>query len=438
MKSLRRSVLVWTALLLLAVGVVSALGTYFYVKGEAAGAVDTQLKQIAYFVSTSNFLQGESVPKIDTPSPEDMFMIEVWDVNGKLLRSSSNASNLPSPESSGFADLKDVQQAWRSYSLVGALSSVRVSLPADLSDEQASNAALQVAVPAGVVIPLSWLLLSLIIHRIFAPLDLAAGRLRQQNSNLTAPIAEDEYPREVAPFIVAINDLVSRLQGNIEQQKQFVSNAAHELRTPLTAIALQIDNLRRFAKTGELKKRVGALEAGSKRANQLVNKLLLLAHLDGNAAPLQDERADIGSIIDSVVEGIAPLAAQRRVSLRFGKTAGRLIIVPKSQARSIIEALVENAVLYTNAGGKVEIELKEQGTSFQVQVKDSGIGIDADKMPHVFDRFYRAAPASAEGTGLGLAIAKATAEGLGWSLSVGNRLDARGVIATVTGRSSGP
>lgn len=431
MKSLRRSILFWMAALLLAVGIVSTLGAYFYVKGEATGAVDAQLKQIAQFVSATNSNHSIADSSVNVSNPEDLFLIEVWDQQKNLLRSSDKAISLAPPTVTGFTDQNIKGQRWRSYSFLGALNLVRVSLPADVSDEQASNAAFQVALPAALVIPLSWLLLSFIIDRIFAPLDVATARLRNGQPASDKTMIESEFPREVAPFIGAINELVLRLQANVEQQKQFVSNAAHELRTPLTAVSLQIDNLRKFAKSVEFKQRIRALESGSQRANQLVNKLLALAQIDSNQVRSTTEQGDLGEIIAQSVVDLTSLAQHRSIAVNFYRNTTGKILVPSSEARSIVEVLIENAIIYSNDGSEVEISLTSNGSTFRLDVKDHGIGIAENKLAHVFDRFYRAAPDHSDGNGLGLAIAQSIAENVGWKIVLTNRTDRAGIIASV-------
>ena len=420
------------AFLLLVVGISSTLGTYFYVRGEATGAIDTQLRQIAHFIASSDVARSSADITIDAPNPEDLYLIEVWDKNGQLLRSSHRATNLAMPKLGGLADTKDNGQNWRSYVVSSPLTTVRVSLPADVSDEQASNAAFQVALPAALVIPLSWLLLSFIIDRIFAPLDRAARRISSARSET---IAAEKYPKEVAPFIGSINKLVSRLHGQVDQQRQFLSSAAHELRTPLTAISLQINNLRKFAKTKPLMARIDSLEAGSKRANQLVNRLLELARLDSGAsrAPLQSE--NINTIVKQSIIQLTPLAQDRKIAFNFHSLESVNVHVPYSEASSIIETLLENAILYSNTKGVVDLTLDVKGSAFQLSIKDIGIGIDPKKLTHIFDRFYRAAPTKADGTGLGLALAKAYADALGWHISIANRDDGQGVIAILKGNS---
>jgi two-component system, OmpR family, sensor kinase len=431
MTSLRRSIMLWMAALLLVVGVVSALGTYFYVQGEAASAVDAQLEQIAQFVSATNATRSTNDAHVDVANPEDLFLIEVWDPQRNLLRSSDKMADLPPPTETAFTDQNIKGQRWRSYSFVGSQNLVRVSLPADVSNEQAANAAFQVALPAALVIPLSWLLLSFIIDRIFAPLDAATARLRSDQFVEGGLMTEGEYPREVAPFIAAINELVSKLQANVEQQKQFVSNAAHELRTPLTAIALQIGNLSKFATSTEFKNRIQALKSGSQRANQLVNKLLKLAQIDSVHMRPNVEKAELSAILAQSVNDLALLAQSRGINLSVHKHKTEQFLVPISEARSIVDVLIENAITYSNNGSIVEIYLTGHASGFKLEIKDSGIGIAKDKLPYVFDRFYRAAPDHAEGSGLGLAIAQSTAEKLGWKIVLVNRTDSAGIVASV-------
>ena len=317
MKSLRRSILLWMAILLLIVGVVSAFGTYFYVKGEATGAVDAQLEQLAHFVSVESGSFNAETNSVELPNSEDLFLIEIWDRQGNLKRSSSKMAGLPPPSKTEFSDADIGGQQFRSYGLVGEQNLVRVSLSADVSDEQATNAAFQVALPAALVIPLSWLLLSFIINQIFLPLDEATARLRSRQAIQSELIAEGEFPSEVAPYIGAINELVSKLQSNVKQQKQFVSDAAHELRTPLTAISLQIGNLRTFAKSDNLKQRIRALELGSNRASQLVNKLLKLAQLDNDQVLSTAQKSELAEIISQSVHDLASLAQHRGIAIKF-------------------------------------------------------------------------------------------------------------------------
>jgi len=436
MKSLRRSILLWMAVLLLTVGVVSALGSYFYVKGEATGAVDAQLKQIAQFVSATKATRSASDSSVGVANPEDLFFIEVWDQQKNLLRSSNMVTNLPPPTATGFTDQYIKGQPWRSYSFVGAQNLVRVSLPADVSDEQASNAAFQVALPAALVIPLSWLLLSFIIDRIFVPLDVATARLRSGQPVGDKTMTESEFPREVAPFIGAINELVLRLEANVEQQKQFVSDAAHELRTPLTAISLQIGNLSKFAKSVEFKQRIHALKSGSQRANQLVNKLLKLAQIDSDQRHPNVEKGDLYAIVVQSVSDLASLAQNRRIAICINQNTTEQILVPRTEARSIVDVLVENAIVYSNDGSEVKLTLTGDASAFKLEVKDHGIGIAENKLAHVFDRFYRAAPDHAEGSGLGLAIAQSSSEKLGWKIVLINRTDTAGIAASVFNTNS--
>ena len=421
-------------MLLLVVGVLSSLGTYFYVKSEATSAVDAQLKQIAYFVSATDISVGSSDSTVNVSNPEDLFLIEVWDKQQSLLRSSGKATSLQPPTSTGFDDPVISGQQWRSYGLVSPQNLVRVSLAADVSDEQASNAALQVALPAALVIPLSWLVLSFIIDRIFAPLDEATVKLRRGHSDEEQSLSQGSFPSEIVPFIGAINSLISSLQESVEKQKQFVSDAAHELRTPLTAISLQIGNLRGLAKSDDLKHRIQTLELGSRRANDLVNKLLKLAQLDNGNLEQFAEKSDFCEIIAHSLHELHALSQQRGIVVKFNRESSAQIQVPKAESRSIVEILLENAINYSHDHSEVEIDLQASDGNFRLEIRDRGIGIAESELSRVFERFVRAAPSHAEGSGLGLAIARSMTEKLGWKLSLANRAEGSGIVATLRGR----
>ena len=118
-----------------------------------------------HFVSVESGSFNAETNSVELPNSEDLFLIEIWDRQGNLKRSSSKMAGLPPPSKTEFSDADIGGQQFRSYGLVGEQNLVRVSLSADVSDEQATNAAFQVALPAALVIPLSWLLLSFIIYQ---------------------------------------------------------------------------------------------------------------------------------------------------------------------------------------------------------------------------------------------------------------------------------
>ncbi len=231
-----------------------------------------------------------------------------------------------------------------------------------------------------------------------------------------------------------------RLEAALTSQRRFVADASHELRTPLTTVRGNASLLRRFERLTP-EDRVAVVEqiaAESERMSRLVNDLLTLARADAGQL-LESEAVALGPLIDDV-------ALQGRV-LAEGKVSISVVHLTDVQVRGDADALrqlllilVDNAIKYTPRGGSITLGLstdsqlapRQPGPTARISVVDTGVGIPAADLPHVFERFYRADRArQAGGTGLGLAIGKWIAEAHGGAISV-ESAPGTGSIFTVT------
>ena len=429
MKSLRRTILFWMALLLLVVGAVSAVAAYEYVKNQTQSLFDSEIKQIALFLQSEEAADLPPREALATPDPENLFLIQTWNDKGELVRSSDKTVLATAPQAAGFSTQNLGQAEWRSYTIVGAQEILRVSLPLDKRNEQASAAALQTAIPIAVIIPLSWLVLSLLIDRILKRLDKAAEQVRARKIGDQSQISLANIPREIAPFVESINAHVDHVQAQAEQQKRFLADAAHELRTPLTALSIQLDNLRSVVKTKDQRQRLAAAEGGSRRANQLVSRLLQLARHDSYAPSPDDRKEKPSKLLDDVIASLCPQSSAATVEVRSQFAADETIALPVEDFRQVCEVLIENAIHHAPPKTIIDLTSTIEGGQFKVTIADQGPGIDPGKLPRVFDRFYRAAPYHAQGTGLGLSIAKAICDRRGWMIHLENRKGGKGLIA---------
>ncbi|MDP8997044.1 MAG: HAMP domain-containing histidine kinase [Pseudomonadota bacterium] len=436
MNSLRRAILFWMALLLFIVGTVSAAVTYEYVKDETQSSFDAEIRQVA------EFLQNEtagSLPKreaLAVPNPDNRFLIQVWNLKGELIRTSDKTVSAQMPQSSGFSIQNLGFADWRSYSIVGAEQITRVSLPLDERNEQASNAALQVAIPVAVTIPLSWLGLSLLIDRLLRSLDAAATQVKSRKTGDTTQISMRGVPREIAPFVEGINSHVAQVQAQAEKQKRFLADAAHELRTPLTALSIQLDNLKTVLRTKDQRQRLAAAEGGSRRANQLVSRLLQLARHDSFETKSDQNLGVISKLIEQVIGGFQAQIKRENISIVADISSTLKLSVPALEFSQLFEIVLENAVQHAPRGSVIEVKAAPEMDYFIVEVSDQGPGISPEKLPFVFDRFYSAEPKGTQGTGLGLAIAKAICDRRNWRIRLENRKLRSGIKAKISGKVS--
>ena len=425
MNSLRRAILYRMAGLLLLVGLVSSAATYFYVRDETQITFDAEIRQFATYVDALGSFTQQSKAPAPPAGAEDLFLLQVWDSTGKLTWSSGGPADAVAPREAGYSNSEIAAAHWRSYTLVKPERIIRVSLPLDERNEQASTAALQIAIPMVVVVPLSWLVLSLMIDRIMSRLERAAWAIRSRKPNDPSKVPDEGLPDEVKPFVGSINELVGKLNENVEQQQRFVSDAAHELRTPLTAIGIQISNLETALTTYAQRERIAPLKEGAKRANQLIEQLLQLARAEKGQA-LQQEPAQLATIFTELQSIFSPIAKDRKIKLAFEHDQPDLLL-NKRDAMIVLGALVENAIAYAPPGSRVTVSCRQN----TLAVLDEGSGILPEKLPHIFERFYRASSGRVPGTGLGLSIAKAICDQQNWLLRVENRGDRSGVRATL-------
>nr|WP_246715360.1 ATP-binding protein [Aestuariivirga litoralis] len=256
-------------------------------------------------------------------------------------------------------------------------------------------------------------------------LDRAAWLIRSRKPDDPSAVPEENLPKEVQPFVASINELVGRLNDNVEQQKRFVSDAAHELRTPLTAIGIQIGNLENSLTTAAQRERIAPLKAGAKRANQLIEQLLQLARAEKGRVAVQDE-VSLGAIFSTLQSTFDPIAVQNKIELSFANASSGLAL-NQHDAIHVLTALIENAIAYSQPGSRVTVSASPES----IVVQDEGPGIPPEKLPHIFERFYRASNGLVPGTGLGLSIAKAVCDQRGWLLHIANRQDRAGIRAVL-------
>jgi heavy metal sensor kinase len=249
------------------------------------------------------------------------------------------------------------------------------------------------------------------------------------------PLATDE----VARLVNAVNGMFARLEQSFAAQQRFVAEASHELKTPLMVLRAGVE--RALTNPSVPAESLQPLDESLEEVNrmtELVESLLTLARADEGRATLAVESCDLRELVSEAAETAQILAEVRGITVRtqIPERPVRLA-VDRNRIRQLLLNLVTNAVKFTAAGGEVALGLADQDASVQLVVRDTGIGIAAGDLPHIFDRFWRADPARprdedrASGSGLGLAITKWIAEAHGGAISVQSR-PGRGTIFTVT------
>jgi two-component system, OmpR family, sensor histidine kinase TctE len=264
----------------------------------------------------------------------------------------------------------------------------------------------------GLLLLVAALLVVVGIEHGLRPLERFRQRLADRGDDDLAPIAAPDLPRELRPLVSTLNSYLARLGRLIDLRKRFLDNAAHQLRTPLAVLKTQL----------ALADREPAAVAAARRttddAVRLTEQLLAMTraeHADALSPAAADALVDLVALARQVTQEYLPRALQRGDDLGFD-TALPHCEVPGSTAllHDALANLIDNALHHTPPGTRITVRV---GACW-MEVEDQGPGIAAEHQAHVFERFYRAAPASVRGSGLGLAIVREIAEQCGATVTL--------------------
>ena len=246
------------------------------------------------------------------------------------------------------------------------------------------------------------------ITRRLESLQTAIRGVREGAYNQRAILSgHDEFTQIAGEF----NDLVDRLQETESARRQFVSDASHELKTPLAAIRLLTDSILQNENIDNDTAREFVSDIGqeAERLSRITEDLLRLTRLDSGVTEAPS-RIRVGPVLDRVVRMLRPVADEKEIEVRtIGGDA--VVIATEGELHQILYNLAENAIKYNRQGGFVCIRVSEDTEITTITVEDNGIGIPAEDLTHVIERFYRVDKArsrAAGGTGLGLSIVRDT------------------------------
>jgi two-component system phosphate regulon sensor histidine kinase PhoR len=248
-----------------------------------------------------------------------------------------------------------------------------------------------------------------------------------------APYRDDQG--NVIGAVAVLRD-VTELRHSERLRRELTANVSHELRTPLTSIKGFTETLLDGAMADEeMGRRFLTIISGeSDRLVKLVDDLLDLSRLESKRVTLDSRPVDVTALVGHTVDKLRPLAQTSGLILEHEAPTEVWVTADRDRLEQVLTNLIDNAIKYTPAGGRVNVRVVQADGEVEVSVSDNGAGIRAEDLPHVFERFYRADRSRARspsiqrgagsgGTGLGLAIAKHIVEAHGGRISVRSQLD---------------
>lgn len=208
-------------------------------------------------------------------------------------------------------------------------------------------------------------------------------------------------------FTVIVLTDITQIRNGEKMREEFFANASHELKTPLTAIKGFNDLIALKTSDEEIKSFTAKSDKEITRLVSLIGDMLDLSKLENSGKIADAEELDLGKIATEVAESLAPLAANKKISVSV--SGNGIVRMEREHALELVKNLVENAIRYNNENGKVEVSVLNDGGNVVLRVKDNGIGIEEEHLGRIFERFYRVNKSRSRetgGTGLGLSIVK--------------------------------
>jgi signal transduction histidine kinase len=361
--------------------------------------------------------------------------IQVWSIDGEIVDASPSIGEFSTPlDPIGFMQGKTMYQDATFEGVRLRVLTVPMSLEgrmigilqvgASLGLIEATRTDLvRIMLSIGVVAVLlaslgSWA----VLKRALTPLETIAYTVDQINKadDLSRRIPyRGRQDDEVSYLVVSFNQTLERLESLFQAQQRFLADVSHELRTPLTVIKGNIDLMRRIKTTDE--DILNGMDDEVGRLTRLVGGLLMLAQAESGKLALSFAPVELDLLLTEVFTEVRVLAGNK-VKVHLNEIDEVMVRGDRDRLKQVLLNLIANAIQYTPAGGEVFLSLSKVANQARLIVRDTGTGIPAEDLPHIFDRFYRAEKSrtrsKASGFGLGLSIAKWIIEQHGGQIKV--------------------
>jgi two-component system OmpR family sensor kinase len=273
-------------------------------------------------------------------------------------------------------------------------------------------------------------------HQSLKPVDTLTKAARQITaSNINQRLPAYEVDDEIGRLTATFNEMIGRLHAFITQLKQFSADASHELRTPLTIIRGEIEVALR---SNQLSKPTRDLLKSVRdeviRLSSIVESLMSLVRSEDGRLAFQFEPIPLSTLLGEVINDVRLLGESKNIKIYVRRLDPLILEGDRNRLRQLFLNILHNAVKYTPANGRIVISLEQSNGKAVVRIRDTGIGIQKQDLPKIFDRFYRAPSSKNDttpGSGLGLSIAKWIVEAHHGTIEVQSK-PKRGSTFTVT------
>lgn len=442
LRSLRVRLTLWYVLLLAITLAAFSAGVYLALRENLRSNLDSSLDTRASIVS--GIVTGDSGLEVvgveikgDTVEDEDF--TRVFDLSGVVVLDSSGGGSAPIVDAAAVERALAGRESRRTVDN-GDDDSLRVltapilsdgevvgAVEVGLTDEDVRDTLRSLLVIVAIAYPIMLGVTGagglFLAGRALAPIDRVTRVARKISAeDLSQRLDLDLPDDEVGRLARTFDEMIERLDGAFKRQRQFTADASHELRTPLTSIKGQTEvALLRERDPEDYREVLRGVNSDVDRMIRLVGSLLTLARADAAGIAINREELSAHRLVTDAVEQVSHAASEKRITLTVNSGDDVSLIADQDLVLQLLLNLLDNAVKYTPAGGAIDVSWRSANDQAELVIADSGPGISAEHLPHIFDRFYRVDVARSReegGSGLGLAICRWIAEAHGGSIEV--------------------
>lgn len=375
-----------------------------------------------------------SLPPLDMTSNA---YVQVWGPDGKIVATSPSIGTLTKPlDPVGLrAGLTNYEDSYLDGAHLRVLSvplkygarmigTLQVGASLSVVDATRSNLLSVMAVISVVAVLMAGIGSWMVLGRALSPLEAITDTVDQINkaddlSRRIPPQAQGQNEDEIGDLTISFNQTLERLESLFTSQQRFLADVSHELRTPLTVIKGNVDLIRRMKQADE--ESLSSIDQEAGRLTRLVGGLLMLAQAETGKLTLVLRPVELDILLTEVFQEMRVLAGNK-VRVHLNEIDQVMVNGDRDRLKQVLLNLVANAIQYTPQGGDVFLSMAKINDQARIIVRDTGPGIPAEDLPHIFDRFYRAEKSrtrsTSSGFGLGLSIAHWIVEHHGGQLKV--------------------
>lgn len=324
--------------------------------------------------------------------------------------------------------LSDAEKQWYIYDLSYRLDGYGLVFVRGISSVTDAESSFRITLRFAVIVLPLLVVLTAVIGYLFTRRTLRPVRRItetvcqiQGDQDLSRRVELGKGKDEIYQLADTFDQLLTKIESAFQREQQFTSDVSHELRTPVTVILAQCDAILSDASLpAEQRVSIGLIQKKAQNMAQMISQLLLLSRADQGRQQLQPELLNLSELTEMVCEEQAMLSEEKKIVITTQIEPDLFVKVDETFYIRMLVNLISNAISYGKAGGHILVSCYEQSGFFVGQVEDDGIGIAAEDLPHIWERFYRVdSSRSASGhSGLGLSMVKWIVEAHGGTISV--------------------